>query len=404
MSRRVTCTLLKALLLCALLGGEISLAGAQTKSTGAFQQLANEAKQANEESRLDDAAKLYARAVALRPQWEEGWWSLGTIQYDQDKYADAAKSFSKVLAIHPQNGTAHAMLGLCQYELGDDEIALKNLMAAEELGIVKDEQLRKVAIFHLGLVQLRTKRFNTAKETFWQLAKDGLRTNDLILALGQAALLVRPQDSPGPGTEGLRVLDRAGEAESLLASKDFENARKDYAELVGQYPNFPNLHLAYGRFLLELHENESAIAEFKKELARDPNNINVLLEIAAVQYQMDSQDGLKYAEQAVELAPRIAFAHYLLGMLRLDTGDAAGAIPELETARKGMPNEAKVYFALGNAYARTGKKIEAVKARAEFARLNAIGAKKSNVTVHGEQASGVCSEELRTLDKEKPLP
>src|SRR5206468_12778050 len=65
-------------------------------------------------------------------------------------------------------------------------------------------------------------------------------------------------------------------------------------------------------------------------------------------------------------APRIPFAHYLLGVLRLDTGNAAGAVPELEVAQKAFPNESRVYFSLGNAYARVGRKAEAAKARAEF--------------------------------------
>jgi tetratricopeptide (TPR) repeat protein len=384
--------------------GAARLVQAQARQGETFQQIAEKAKRASEENRLDDAVRLYGKALTMRPRWEEGWWSLGTIQYDQDKYAEAAKSFARAIAIRPGNGTAHAMLGLCQYELGDDESALKNLMTAESLGIVKNDQLRKVAVFHLGVVELRTKRFNTAKETLWQLAKDGIRTNELILALGQASLLVRPQDSPGAGTEGLRVLDGVGDAEARLAAKDFEGAKKTYAELEQQYPAYPNLHLAYGRFLLELHETDEAVAEFQKELKRDPNNVNCLLEIAAVRYQVDSQEGLRYASEAVELAPQIPFAHYLLGMLRLDTGDAAEAIPELEIAHKGLPNEAKIYFALGNAYARVGRKVEAARARAEFARLNALEAKKSNTTVHGEQPSGLSGEELRTLDKEKPLP
>lgn len=377
--------------------------GAQQKSA-TFSQLTEKAKSASEENRLEEAAEFYARALAMRPRWAEGWWSLGTLEYDQDHYAKAAKAFKKLIALNPRNGTAHAMLGLCQFELGQDEPALRNLMAADNLGISKDESLRKVAVYHLGLLQLRTRRFGAAKETLAQLAKDRVRTKDLTTALGEAALLIRPQDAPSKGTEGASVVDQAGEAEMLLSEKDFERAKQIYRSLTEEYPTYPNLHIAFGRFLLETHDTDEAVEEFQEELKRDPGNVNSLMEIAAVRYQVDSQDGLKYAENAVKLAPQLPFAHYLLGVLRLDTGDPAGAIPELETARKAFPQEAKMYFSLGNAYARVGRKVEAAKARAEFARLSAQSAKQAGANVYGEQPFGLSVGQLQTIDKEKPRP
>jgi Flp pilus assembly protein TadD len=81
-------------------------------------------------------------------------------------------------------------------------------------------------------------------------------------------------------------------------------------------------------------------------------------------------------------------------MLRLDTGDATTAISELEIAQKAYPREAGVYFSLGKAYARVGRKEDASRARAEFARLNALAAKPVGPTIYGEQ--------VKSLDKEIP--
>ena len=379
-------------------------APSQTKaSSPTFASLAQRAAEARDADRFDEAVALYAKALALQPKWKEGWWSLGTIEYDQDHYAKAAQDFEKLTALDPANGTAHAMLGLCQFELSKDAQALKNLLAAEQLGVIKDEQLRHVALYHLGILQLRARKFGDAKETLDQLAKDRVRTKESITALGLAVLLVRPQDAPIEGTPGSSVIGRAGEAEALLAARDFEQAKKTYAELTGEFPDYPNLHFAFGRLLLETNETDEAIEEFRKELKRDPQNVNSMLEIASVRYQVDSRDGLHYAEQAVKLAPGIPFAHYLLGVLRLDTGNAAGAVPELEVAQKAFPNESRVYFSLGNAYARVGRKAEAAKARAEFARLSAQE-KQRTATVYSERPPGLSQGQLRTLDKENPRP
>ena len=95
-------------------------------------------------------------------------------------------------------------------------------------------------------------------------------------------------------------------------------------------------------------------------------------------------------------------SHYLLGLLRLDTGDASGAVPELEIAQKAFPKESRVYFSLGNAYSRIGRKADAAKARAEFVRLNAQAATQAGSNVYGERPSGISQGQLRAVDRGKP--
>jgi tetratricopeptide (TPR) repeat protein len=85
--------------------------------------------------------------LALRPQWAEGWWSLGTLEYDRNNYAAAARTFQRRLALAPKNGTAHAMLGLSEFELGQDDNALKHTEEAQTLGVTNDTQLRRVVVF-----------------------------------------------------------------------------------------------------------------------------------------------------------------------------------------------------------------------------------------------------------------
>lgn len=377
--------------------------GQSRSLSSSFATLSQRAAAARDADRLEEAAALYAKALALRPKWTEGWWSLGTIEYDQDHYAKAALAFEKLIALDPANGTAHAMLGLCQFELGKDRQALENLLKAEQLNIIKNEQLRTVALYHLGLLQLRARKFGDAKETLSQLAKVHIRTKQVSTALGLAALLIAPKDAPPDGTPGAIVVERAGEAEALLTVKDFEQAKRTYAQLADEYPDYPNLHFAFGRLLLETNDTDQAVGQFQLELKRDPENVNSMLEIASVRYQVDSEDGLHYAEEALKLSPRLPFAHYLVGLLRLDTGNAAGAIPELEAAEKAFPNESRVYFSLGTAYARVGKKAEAAKARAEFTRLNAQEVKQQRATLYSERSPGLAGGQ-QTLGQGNPQP
>ena len=378
-----------AILLLACMAFPKSLAGVPQKNSGAFQALSEQAAKASRENRLDDAAILYRKALALRPRWAEGWWSLGTLQYDRNRYPEAARAFEKVIALKPENGTAHAMLGLCQVELKQDDAALKNLTLAQHQGVQNNSQLQHVVLFQLSGVQLRKRRFGDAATNLTLLVKDGVRSDDVATSLGMAALLIPPQSAPAKGTPGHDVIERVGRAQILATQKDFDTARQLFSLIAGEYPAYPNLHYAFGRFLLDLHEPDQAVAQFQQELKNDPRHVGALLEIAAVRYRVDSPDGVKFAEQAVKISPQLPFAHFLLGLLYLDTDQPAKAVPELEIGRKAFPKEPQTYFALGNAYSRIGKKEEAARMRSEFVRLNAQKSEVTAPTVYGEQPSGV---------------
>ena len=98
-------------------------------------------------------------------------------------------------------------------------------------------------------------------------------------------------------------------------------------------PAFPNVHYAYGRFLLATEDLESGIQEFLKEIETHPEHVRARMQVAAARYRVDSAAGLPFAREVVKLAPDYPFGHYLLGLLYFDTGDIARAIPELEDRR-----------------------------------------------------------------------
>jgi predicted Zn-dependent protease len=305
----------------------------------------------------------------------------------------------QVIKLQPANGTAHAMLGLCQFELTEDALALENLLQANQLGVIHNDELRRVALYHMGLLQLRASRFADAFDTLHDLSNEGIKSAELFTALGEAALLINPRATQDDISQS--VIRKVGEAEAFAGQKHFDRADQIYTALISQNPEFPNLHFAYARMLLEAHFEDRALQEFRRELERDPKNVNSMLEIASVEFQQNSEDGLKYAEKACRLAPGLPFAHYMLGMLRLDTGDAAGAIPDLEIVRKDFPKQPKIYFALGNAYAQVGRKADAARARAEFVRLDTDSAHHNDASVHDKPLPLISERQLRR-DSAKP--
>ena len=93
-----------------------------------FDTLSRQAAAARDANRLDEAVALYRRALKIRPSWDEGWWNLGSITYDQDKYAECAPAFQKLLAIKPELAPGWIMSGLCEYALHNYAGARKSLL------------------------------------------------------------------------------------------------------------------------------------------------------------------------------------------------------------------------------------------------------------------------------------
>jgi tetratricopeptide (TPR) repeat protein len=350
-----------------------SHAASQSAPAGSFARLSAQADAARDSDRLDEALLLYKQALVLRPAWTEGWWSMGTISYDQNSYAEAARAFQRVTQLAHGNGTAYVMLGLSEFELGRDDLALKHIDKGAGLGLDTNPKLRHVALYHQGVLLQRQGRFQAARETLEQLCLQGVRSDEVATALGMTLLRDRGRTSPPAGSTDAEIVGRVGHAGCLSGQKKFDEARMALTTLAGQYPKYSGIHYAFGLILVEASDLPAAIAQFKQEIENNPADVISRLQIATATYKTDSAAGIPYAEEAVKLAPQQPFAHYLLGMLLLDTDDYQKAIPELEIAQKAFPRETRVYLALGSAYSRAGRKQDAVRARAEFQRLTEEG-------------------------------
>jgi len=350
------------------------------ESATRLEALQKKADEARDAGRLDEAAELYHRALIANPKWTEGWWSLGTLKYDSDRYAEAEIAFEKVLALNPKHGTARAMLGLCQFELGQPDRALKNIQDSEKVGVLEDQQLRDVVLYHEGILLQRAGQFEAARNALSSLCLGGLRSGELAGTFGMVALRMRDIAPPEPNTQEGRVVQHVGRAACLGGAKEYDAAKAEYERVIAGAPHFPLVHYAYGRTLQDARDHDGAIREFEAEIAEQPESVLPRLRIAAAEYKWNPQDGLKFAEEAVKLQPELPLGHYLLGLLLLGTGEYQRAIPELETARKAFPQETKIDISLANAYTQVGRTQDAARSRADFAR------KKQAQNMAGEEA------------------
>ena len=365
---------------------QVASSRSSVAKTKEAQSLIAEANAARDAQQLDRAILLYRQALALQPRWTEGWWSLGTIYYDADNYADAANAFREVVALDSRQGTARAMLGLCEFELGQEAEALRDIEASKSLGVIEDAQLRQVVLYHEGLLLQRASRFEAAQKALSSLCLSGIKGDEVQRTFGMVVLRMPDKKPPAPGSEDAEVVEHLGRGACLSGQKNYEAAHQEYAFVIKNFPQHRYVHLAYGRFLLDARDREGAIEEFQQEIKADPDSVLARLQIAAAEYKVNSAAGLSYAKEAIRLAPDQPFAHYLLGLLLLDSGDYQAAIPQLEIAQRAFPKETKVYWSLGVAYSHVGRAQDAARARANFARLNQAAAEETGEMKSGEGA------------------
>jgi tetratricopeptide (TPR) repeat protein len=335
------------------------------------------ANKARENGDLEGAVELYRQAVKVSPRLNEAWWYLGTSLYDLERWADARAAFDRVVRLDKSNGAALAFRGLCTFKQGQHAEALEDLLQAKAIGFGGNAELGSVARFHAGLAMTRLGQFELALNTLGEFALEGNDSPQVIEALGVATLRMPLLPSEVPPEKREMVL-MAGRASSFMAMRLAPAARTAFEELVLRYPDVPNVHYAFGVFLMS-DDPDRALKEFERELALQPSHATSHIQMAFEYIKRgDYASARPHAEKAVALAPTDFIAHRLVGQIQLEAGDVPAAVASLEQSQRLEPNSPTVYFTLAKAYARAGRDADAEKARLQFTKLDRLSRLQRN--------------------------
>ncbi len=336
-----------------------------------FDRIVLAATEARQASRWEEAIALYAKAVAIKPDYVEGFWYQGTSYYSLDNFAKGAEAFRRVVRLAPKNGAAYAFLGLCEFGLKEYDRSLEHLLQSRILGVGDTKELGSVARYHAALLMTRMEQFEQALETLGEFAAEGDDNPRVIEAMGLATLRMPLLPAEAPPDRREMVL-MAGRASYMMATRNTAASAKAFEALVARYSETPNVHYAYGVFLL-LEEPDKAIEEFKRELELQPSHAWSLMQIAFEYLKRgDGKAALPYAQQAAAAAPNAFPSYKALGQALLETGDVDGAIAQLETGIKLAPDSPGLHFMIARAYQRAGRTDDATRAREEFTRLDRL--------------------------------
>ena len=337
-----------------------------------FDRLVKEATDARQQERWEEAIALYTKALKIQPKYVEGYWYQGTAYYSLDKFTECRAKFREVLRLAPNNGAGYAFLGLCEFGLKDYDRALQHLLQSRIYGVGDSGELGSVARYHAAIMMNRLSQYEQALETLGEFANEGTDNPRVIEAMGIATLRLPllPVELPADRREMVLI---AGRASYQMATRNTAAAGKTFEALVVRYPETPNVHYAFGVYLL-IEQPDRAIEEFKKELELQPGHAPSLIQIAFEYVNRgDAPAALQWARQAVSAAPKEFSAQKVLGQALLDTGDVSGSIAALQAGILLAPESPGLHFQLARAYQKAGRLEDANKEREEFTRLERMG-------------------------------
>ena len=283
--------------------------------------------------------RAYQGALAIRPDWAEGWWNLGSLQYEGDHYSEAIETFKKLTQVAPGFGPGWNFLGLCEFETKDYANALEHLEKGHALGSADDPEIARVSDYHLALLLVRAGNFDQATQVliaaFGSSHMSPQVTNALGLALLHIPLL---PDQVDPSHEAL--IQAAGEAAAIQAQDDTTRTVSALQALVKSYPDVPAAHRALAQALQA--SGDSAQAADERRIAQS------LTQKEATGQTSDAQ---RYARassaQGTAGAPESLTADWNRAMSDYSAGKYPEAIAELKAYVESDPKNGTAWAVMG---------------------------------------------------------
>ena len=338
------------------------------KANADFDQFVKRGDEARAAERLDEALSFYNQALKIKPKWPDGWWYIGAIFYEKDLYPQGRDAFQNLVALEPTRAQGWAMLGLCQFQIGEYERAVVSLQRGRSLGVNDNSELASVVRYHTAVLYIRFEQFEIAFDILTEFMRVGNYSPKVVEAFGLALMRMPflPKEVPPDKRE---LILMAGQAGYNMAARQLDQARTAFDMLLERYSKEPNVHYAYGVYLLT-QDADAAIKEFRRELEISPTHYPAMTQLAFEYLKRDQySDALPLAEKAVEIAPKMYPARNVLGRVLLELDQVDRAVKELEEGVRLAPSSPEMHFALSRAYSRAGRKDDSNKERELFKKL-----------------------------------
>lgn len=202
--------------------------------------------------------------------------------------------------------------------------------------------------FRIDIADFNAKRINMKKALVAAL---------LSLTLAMPAFAAGGDQTPSVQSQASALLEQA---EGLLQSGKYEEAKKTFSEAVAADPNYAEAYDGLGKVLIQQLKYEEAIQEFAKAIKINPDDYTAYFNQGVAFYHLE-----KYSEvihnftEVIRLYPKNHAAYNIRGIAYFEQGKLDEAIRDYSKAIELNPGYAKAYNNRGIAYLKQGKTAEA---------------------------------------------
>jgi TolB-like protein/Flp pilus assembly protein TadD len=217
------------------------------------------------------------------------------------------------------------------------------------------------------------------KDPNYALAYVGLGDSYILLSGFGAA---RPQDSfplaEAAAKKALEIDDNLAEAHTTLGFSlcvhhfDFAGSIREFEHAIALNPNYATAHHWFGDGpLLAVGQFDRAVAEGKRALELDPLSVIITADLGADYLVARRYDeAIEQLHKAIDLDPRFYYAHWNLAEALEMKGSMREALAEYKKAVD-LDDDPFVLALLGQAYAKLGRRDEALKILAQLPQIAA---------------------------------
>ena len=349
----------------AIIFSTANLVPAQTKSDS-LESLLKQAFELEKGKNFSAAEGVYKKALLISPDDPEILKRLGLICQQQGKMNESIEIFQRIIRRAPLYPGVNSLLAISYYALNNFDKTIE--VAQKELtGNPKDRQARN----YLALALSSSGRLLEAIQQLDILLKEDPQNVATLyqLAIDYKVAAQRSAENLAklyPDSEFTHAI----RAEVLADNFRFEEAIKEFKEVIRKNPNFPGIHVALGQVYWQNKNLEDAQEELKQALLEDPNQplANYYLGDILVTNK-EFLPAIPHLEVTISVYPQLTQAYVLLGKCYVGTGDFQRAIQFFHKALEQDPNLKEVHFQLAEVYARLGNKEESQKHLQIFERL-----------------------------------
>jgi putative PEP-CTERM system TPR-repeat lipoprotein len=273
----------------------------------------------------------------------------------EQQYQQAKEGLLDLSSRYPKEFKYHYLLARVATELNEDEEAVTHLKRAADI----QPQDLKTQI-ELARLYFRLKRYKDFSEQAEILATMDPESAGVLDIMGTEALLKNKPElaeqyfqqayTKEPDQRRLLIYVR-----QLNTNGKTANASQLMEDWLNSNPNDVTVRLALADTLAVSGKKDAAVAEFKKVLAIDENNLMALNNLAWNTRKSAPEQALEHARKAATIAPRSAQVQDTLAMVYLANGlkeeaslAISKALEQSPTNSAYMYHEALIYRATGN--------------------------------------------------------